>query len=79
MITDLVASLAKKPYYLPPEQSGRLTLRQVAMLVKRAGEKPETVYNPPSEREMFWYWGRQNKLREYQIQTLWDERKADKT
>ena len=78
MIADLVAALAKRPYSMAPEAVGRLTLRQVQLLAARAKATEPPAPAMPSEKELFWYWGKQNKLRDGQIQRLWDERKAVK-
>lgn len=79
-LADLILSLSREPFNLPPDVAGRLTLKQLSMLVesanRREGELLPRSGAVPSEEELFRTWGRLNKLKPYQIDRLWAERKA---
>lgn len=75
---DLIAAMAKEPYYLSPSEVGRLSVRQIEMLVERIEGNPAPPDTGPTPQEDFWRWGRMNKLSDYQIKALWDERQAER-
>lgn len=79
-VAAVIAALCREPYHLSPAEVGRLTPKQIELLVRHGEggtaepDGPEAA--PRTAKEWFWEWGKANKLAEYQIQALWEKQHA---
>lgn len=76
-LAPVIAALCREPFGLTPAEAGRLTLRQIALLLQPGdGAAADNDAPPKSPREWFWDWGRANRLKDYQIEQLWQKHQA---